>query len=227
MARKQRRIMQPRQSTSAPATAPITTPPLATTGERVDDVTRYVGGASDAWGLGGGADNLARFLPKCHHNPTHMIEIDSVPISVCDGYGARRAKPGSVVLNCTGDPRHDNAVIPDSMSALRAHLEKPPVTEITLPWPDGGLPPVEPSFWRALIEACAAASAPLVIHCIGGHGRTGTALAAILVAYSIPAEDAIAFVREHHCTKAIETAFQEEYLEELDAILNPPDSAWL
>lgn len=157
---------------------------------------------------------------RCVHDPTHVIEIDSVPIYVADGPGARKAPAGAVVLNCTGTPRRDPAVLPKSLDALQAHLSSDAVEEIVLPWPDGGTPPVKRSFWRALIEACAARKAPLVIHCIGGHGRTGTALASILIAYSIPAQDAIEFVREHHCNRAIETTAQELYLDRLDKILN-------
>ena len=168
--------------------------------------------------------NGAKYTPikKCTHDPTKIIEIAGVSIFVADGWGARSAAVGSVVLNCTGTPKHNAGDdIPPTFAMLRAHLDEPRVTEITLDWPDGGLPPVKASFWRALIEACAAQNVPLVIHCIGGHGRTGTALASILIAYSIPAEDAIEYVREKHCTKAIETLAQERYLEDLDEELNP------
>lgn len=35
-----------------------------------------------------------------------------------------------------------------------------------------------------------------------------------------PADDAVEFVREHHCHKAIETLAQERYLDDLDEELN-------
>lgn len=177
---------------------------------------------SAAWaGAGSVGGNQIRFLPRCVHNVEHVIDLADVSISVCDGVGARHAPAGSIVLNCMGVPKHDPAIMPPHMlKTLHAHLEEPNVTEIVLPWPDGGIPPVKPSFWRALLEVCAAEKAPLVIHCIGGHGRTGTALAAILIAYSIPAKDAIEYVREKHCNRAIETQAQVDYLEELDELLN-------
>lgn len=46
--------------------------------------------------------------------------------------------------------------------------------------------------------------------CIGGHGRTGTFLAALV---SLCGEkDAITYVREHYCDKAVETSDQVDFL---------------
>lgn len=49
------------------------------------------------------------------------------------------------------------------------------------------------------------------IGCIGGHGRTGTLIAA-LVAKFCKEEDAIAWVREHYCKKAVESKAQIDFL---------------
>lgn len=47
--------------------------------------------------------------------------------------------------------------------------------------------------------------------CIGGHGRTGTFLAA-LVAHATGNKDAITYVRENYCDHAVESAEQVEFL---------------
>jgi len=46
--------------------------------------------------------------------------------------------------------------------------------------------------------------------CIGGHGRTGTFLAALVSLYG--EMDAIAYVRKHYCHKAVESAEQVKFL---------------
>lgn len=49
------------------------------------------------------------------------------------------------------------------------------------------------------------------VGCIGGHGRTGTFLAA-LVAHMKINDDPIKWVRKHHCKKAVESASQVKFL---------------
>jgi hypothetical protein len=47
--------------------------------------------------------------------------------------------------------------------------------------------------------------------CVGGHGRTGTFLAAV-VAQMSGMQDAIQYVRKHYCHKAVETSSQVKFL---------------
>jgi hypothetical protein len=47
------------------------------------------------------------------------------------------------------------------------------------------------------------------VGCLGGHGRTGTALACLAVLAGTPANDALAWVRANYCYKAVETDSQE------------------
>lgn len=48
--------------------------------------------------------------------------------------------------------------------------------------------------------------------CWGGHGRTGTALACLAVLAGTPASEAVAWVRENYCEKAVETPAQEAFV---------------
>jgi protein-tyrosine phosphatase len=54
--------------------------------------------------------------------------------------------------------------------------------------------------------------------CVGGHGRTGTALAALMLATDpqITAKESINNVRKLHCENAIESDVQEKYLAQLE-----------
>lgn len=74
--------------------------------------------------------------------------------------------------------------------------------------------PKSPKEFRKMIEWCALrldAGAKIHVGCIGGHGRTGTFLAA-LVAFMGVSDDPIAYVREHHCKKAVESKSQIKFL---------------
>lgn len=85
----------------------------------------------------------------------------------------------------------------------------PPV--VTLDWPDGDPPTVGPIFWRQL-RGLFVPQWHVVCCCVGGHGRTGTMLASLLIEDGVAAVDAIDHVRKNHCQSAVENKDQEDYL---------------
>lgn len=97
------------------------------------------------------------------------------------------------------------------------------MTTRSLPWTDGieflypitdMSAPKNPETFKKLIEWLSEqlrAGKKVHIGCIGGHGRTGLVLAA-LVKHMTGEEDAIAWVRKHYCKKAVETSEQIKFL---------------
>lgn len=87
----------------------------------------------------------------------------------------------------------------------------PPVAQ--LDWPDQGIPAGGAAFWLGLVNILPDPGKVLVC-CIGGHGRTGTCLASLLLVTNpgMTAKAVIDFVRAKHCKHAIETLAQERYL---------------
>lgn len=74
--------------------------------------------------------------------------------------------------------------------------------------------PKDPDQFKKLIEWLAvqlAAKKKVHLGCIGGHGRTGMVLSA-LVAHMTGEKDAIQYVRKHYCEKAVESAVQVKFL---------------
>lgn len=53
------------------------------------------------------------------------------------------------------------------------------------------------------------------VACGGGIGRTGTALAALAVLDGVPPAEAVAWVREHHHRRAVETPGQRRWVRRL------------
>jgi hypothetical protein len=90
-------------------------------------------------------------------------------------------------------------------------LEKYVIPVITLPWEDMSPPPVQPEFWINLVKRLPPGN--IGVGCVGGHGRTGTAIAAMLIcSTSKNATQAIRWVRREYCESAIENDAQEKYL---------------
>ena len=80
-----------------------------------------------------------------------------------------------------------------------------------LDWPDMGVLEIEDlkpvvSYLAAVIDI------GVEIGCMGGHGRTGTLMALIMVQLGCKAEEAIKTIRKDYCKRAIETQGQEELI---------------
>ncbi|WP_433206558.1 protein-tyrosine phosphatase family protein [Dactylosporangium sp. CS-047395] len=80
-------------------------------------------------------------------------------------------------------------------------------------WPDFWLPTDRTKARQAFQEALRRAEHERVeVACLGGRGRTGTALACIAVLDGVPADEAVAYVRRHYSPHAVETPWQRRYV---------------
>jgi heme-degrading monooxygenase HmoA len=91
----------------------------------------------------------------------------------------------------------------------------PPVPEESrwVRWPDFRLPADQAALRSALAEALdRAATGRVEVACGGGRGRTGTALACLAVLDGVPADEAVAWVRQHYDPRAVETRAQARFV---------------
>jgi protein-tyrosine phosphatase len=93
--------------------------------------------------------------------------------------------------------------------------EPPPVSWETrwLRWRDFGLPADRDDARQAFEEAWRRAATERVeIACLGGRGRTGTALACVAVLDGVPPGEAVRYVRTGYSSHAVETIWQRRYV---------------
>jgi hypothetical protein len=78
--------------------------------------------------------------------------------------------------------------------------------------------------WMAFIQnECQGKS--VFLHCVGGHGRTGTALSIMAgLAGANGDKDPVAWLREVYCHEAVESTIQVEYIETILDITCPKDT---
>lgn len=108
-----------------------------------------------------------------------------------------------------------DGVSPDFGLYLLSRPPAPPMDweERWVRWPDLRLPVDKADAWDALCEAWRRAGRERVeVACNGGRGRTGTALACLAVLDGVPADHAVAFVRERYDRRAVETPWQRRYV---------------
>jgi protein-tyrosine phosphatase len=86
-----------------------------------------------------------------------------------------------------------------------------------LRWPDFWVPLDQATAVLALREAHRRAyhGERVEVACRGGVGRTGTALAGLAVLDGLAPPDAVAWVREHYHSRAVETPWQGRWLRHL------------
>jgi protein-tyrosine phosphatase len=82
-----------------------------------------------------------------------------------------------------------------------------------LRWPDFGLPADRDQVLPILTEAWHRAEAERVeVACLGGRGRTGTALACLAIIDGLPPRSAVSYVRQNYSPRAVETFWQRRYV---------------
>jgi protein-tyrosine phosphatase len=79
-------------------------------------------------------------------------------------------------------------------------------------WPDFGVPNDETDLFGVIegIHVRAMNGKLIEIACYGGIGRTGTVLSCLAVCAGLEPQDAVAWVREHYDSRAVETEEQVE-----------------
>ncbi|MEU6236365.1 protein phosphatase [Kitasatospora sp. NPDC047058] len=82
-----------------------------------------------------------------------------------------------------------------------------------LRWPDFRLPADRAEAAEAFREAWERSAGERVeFACVGGRGRTGTALACVAVLDGVPPGEAVAYVRTHYSRHAVETPWQRRFV---------------
>lgn len=90
----------------------------------------------------------------------------------------------------------------------------PPWSHHHLAWPDFGVPSDSAEALvalRSLLER-ARGGDRVELGCLGGHGRTGTALAYLAILCGLPPSKALTWVRENYSASAVESAQQEAFV---------------
>jgi hypothetical protein len=133
-----------------------------------------------------------------HHHRTAVVLPDGTTVT-------------AVSFDATGPYHRD---VPPDFGLYLDELWDPPWPHEHVAWPDFGLPAdladATEAFRDLLIRARRGEA--VEIGCLGGHGRTGTAVACLAVLAGAPADEAVAWVRDVYCPLAVETDEQVAFV---------------
>jgi len=159
---------------------------------------------SDLWGNNSKskAKTVYTARPRCHN--THE------PLPVSKGF--------LIGGNCRDHDRHKDV---DWFIALDGMQQHPHYKEDSKPVRCSYYPitnmsvPTNPSKFHSLVQEIAdALDTGLTVHvgCIGGHGRTGLVIAAVLAHMGLAPKDVVNYVKKIYCHKAVESSQQVDFL---------------
>lgn len=173
--------------------------------------------------------------PACSHKPTHVIDGGEEGWGVWAGKKwdvQDHANKYDVVLNLTGDPinwsvKGHRIPIPELSQWSKSPEVEKKYKEIVLDWPDMGVVTLPIAFWQQLVKYLQDNKYKMLTFCMGGHGRTGTAIASLLVtSLNWEPEEAVKWVKENYCKQAIETYHQTNYVYRLVGQTAPKDAKY-
>jgi len=168
---------------------------------------------------------------SCSHHPTHVINGGEEGWNIYAGnkWGCSgKLKDYDIVLNLTGDSvyRQGHSIPIPALSKFQGGQSQKNLKpiEIVLDWPDMGVLDLGRDWWDAFAAHVKKSKSKVVMFCMGGHGRTGTALASLLVTFlGWGAKESIDWVHENYCEKAIETVSQMTYVYKMAGEKPPSD----
>jgi hypothetical protein len=209
------------------------------------EMVKYVVSKQVAQKQGIGWPNLhsshqAGYIRACNHNGSKVIfETPTVRLYIADAAGCRAAKDSyDFVIDC-GDLLNVDTAEPEA-DALSGVLEGdyalvdlldqyaepplPPARILQIDWDDRQAPPLQPEFWPELANTLVGDT---LCACVGGHGRSGTSLTALMMCLNpeYSARDAIVHLRAVHCPRAIESNAQHAYLDKVAEVLGRTQNA--
>jgi hypothetical protein len=155
------------------------------------------------WSLG---DALALCVDPRHDHRHHEVHRHRTVVVFSDGTEV-------VAVSFDDSDAYSRETTPDYGLYLDARWQ-PPWPHEHVDWPDFGVPADPDRLVAALrsVLARARAGERVEIGCLGGHGRTGTALACLAVLTGSPPSDAVAWARDNYCAQAVETEDQAAFV---------------
>ncbi len=170
--------------------------------------------------------------PLCAHKGEDPVFTNgNTSLFICDASGARASKydqfdlvidGGGVLTDWApravtyGDAHYTSIVRPFEMQTSVRRVLK-------VDWTDRSAPLLAPQAW---IELAKALPPRVMTCCQGGHGRSGTALVALMMCLTdYDPLDAITHLRAAHCPRAIESKIQHDYLDWLAEVLGREQNA--
>lgn len=152
-------------------------------------------------------------LKKCHWGNKFAFQAQHLKFSGAGSFRGLVTDEIDVFIDCGANISHD--------IRWGSDLQRNDYI-IRINWLDGEAPDMTERDWLALLKNLEKIRLHLgkdilniLVCCVGGHGRTGTALAILAALTGAMTENPVRFIRETYCQRAVETKSQCSYIKEI------------
>ena len=170
----------------------------------------------DVWDAPSSSPLTGYTYVACHHHmvPLQFEGLDNTYTVHLTGSSSLSTTPGVVELPTVGVYLDDGWLRGRLATNTTAEVDMSAPASLYVGWPDFGV--VEVDMLSEAIEWTLPylhnKNSIIEIACMGGHGRTGTFVAALMIREGWAVADAMSYIRGGYCDKAIESKVQEDLL---------------
>lgn len=150
---------------------------------------------------------------KCHWGNKFAFQAQKLRFSGAGSFRGLATEEVDVFIDCGANIRNDKKQGSDP--AQKNYI-------IKINWMDGEATDMTERDWLNLLDSLEKTRLHLgkdildiLVCCVGGHGRTGTALSILAALTGAEAENPVRFIREAYCRKAVETTSQCSYIKKI------------
>ncbi|MCI0526895.1 MAG: hypothetical protein L0Y56_05505 [Nitrospira sp.] len=158
-------------------------------------------------------------VAPCHNGTVNVFRDPSSGVWIRGGGKSRdfTSELDDLVIDLAQSSFYSETLVQSTYKSKHLSRYTEPL-RISVDWKDFQDISLDKSFWIDLIKEIRHLKRDVSICCIGGHGRTGTALS-ILVGLMLPRGfsdgDPVQFVREAYCANSVESNVQIDYIEHI------------
>lgn len=173
----------------------------------------------------------------CHYGPIEVMSIGQATIWAGSHTEVSKRQDWGLRLRLSDSKwmREDDRVYANAEAVALlgeeiTHIR--PIPTVDIDWGDYQTPDqLDAEWWGRLVARLSVLGPCKVgINCMGGHGRTGTALAIMAVLSGNVPKGAcpVGWVRDHYCDEVVESYTQAKYIEDITGwqVLEKPSSSW-
>lgn len=185
----------------------------------------------DDYGVKKGSNLWQKRCGNTHIGFKEVFSVEKARIFAGSHLDFNEKSDWALAIVCAGQtltPTHYTSMSASARTLLGRSLNMHEVPWVCLGWVDGSTPPVTAREWQNLVQAIKKIDGKIAVYCMGGHGRTGTALAIIAcLAGLVPRETCpVQWVRDRYCPEAVESLEQINYIANVTGRIVYEHGAW-